>query len=99
MATTKEYKEWVEQTLSFFGEAHARPMMGEYLLYLDGVHIGGIFDNEVLLKIPENTTLCLDGLKTRLPYVGAKKKMIVCDTIENGEETKAFLETLKRELR
>ena len=43
MASTKEYLEYVmEQLLAAgFSDVRSRPMMGEYLLYVDGVLVGG----------------------------------------------------------
>lgn len=52
-------------------------MMGEYLLYLDGVLFGGIYDDRMLVKIvPENTEY---GMTEAIPYDGVKPMYLVED--------------------
>ena len=40
MATTKEYKDFVLDNLSLLNNITFRPMMGEYLLYYNGILFG-----------------------------------------------------------
>ena len=54
-----------------------KPMMGEYLLYKDGVLFGGIYDNRLLIKITENNKKY--GFSAELPYAGAKPMYLVGD--------------------
>lgn len=42
MATTKEYRDYVLEQLNLLGGITCKPMMGEYLLYYNGVLFGGI---------------------------------------------------------
>lgn len=70
MATSKEFKEYVVEQLAFLGDIMCRPMMGEYLLYYNGLLFGGIYDGRVLIKT--TTTNEKFGLKKELPYQGAK---------------------------
>ena len=75
MASTKEYCDFVLEQLSLVPEITCRPMMGEFLLYADGVLFGGIYDDRLLVKItPSNSDF---GMSEALPYEGAKKMYLV----------------------
>ena len=52
-------------------------MMGEYLLYLDGRLVGGIYDDRLLLK-PTPGALQM-GLPADIPYEGAKPRSVPID--------------------
>lgn len=55
MASSKEYKDYIVEQLSLLGLIQTRAMMGEYLLYYQGVYFGGIFDDRFLVKmVPQN---------------------------------------------
>ena len=54
MASTKEYRDYVLDGLSLLYDITYKPMMGEYLLYYDGVLFGGIYDDRLLVKITSN---------------------------------------------
>ena len=60
-------------------------MMGEYLLYKDGVLFGGIYDNRLLVKITESNKKY--GLSTALPYDCAKPMFLVED-VDDREKLK-----------
>ena len=55
MASSKEYKDYIVEQLSLLGLIQTRAMMGEYLLYYQGVYFGGIFDDLSLIHISEPT--------------------------------------------
>ena len=74
MASSKEYLDFVLDQLSGLDGLTARRMMGEYLLYLDGRLVGGIYDDRLLLK-PTPGALAL-GLPTDIPYEGAKPMLV-----------------------
>ena len=46
MATTKEFRDYVVEQLKLVDNVLCRPMMGEYLLYADGILFGGIYDGD-----------------------------------------------------
>ena len=50
MATNKSFIEYVADSLKACGDITYRPMMGEYLVYLNGVYVGGAFDNSFCVK-------------------------------------------------
>ena len=82
MASTKEYRDYVLEQLRGLSGITCRPMMGEYLLYLDGVLFGGIYDDRLLVKIvPENAEF---EMTEAIPYDGAKPMYFVED-IDNAE--------------
>ena len=70
MPSSKEYLEFVTDTISAAGNMTCRKMMGEYLIYLNGVLIGGVYDDRFLLKVTPSNEGC--GLDRQLPYEGAK---------------------------
>lgn len=48
MATSKDYMEFVIDKSGLGDDIATRNMMGEYLLYYKGKHIGDIYDNRLL---------------------------------------------------
>ncbi|MDE7263751.1 MAG: competence protein TfoX [Anaeroplasmataceae bacterium] len=88
MATTKEFRDYVLECLSFLDEVTCKSMMGEYLLYYKGILFGGIYDNRVLVKnITENQRF---QLKQTIPYLGAKA-MLFLEDLENKEFVKEII--------
>jgi len=70
MATSKEYRDFIIDQSGLEGEIITRQMMGEYLLYYKGKHIGGLYDNRMLVK-KTKTNECF-GMPEAVPYPGAK---------------------------
>ena len=58
MASTKEYKGFVLEQLSLVNNITCRPMMGEYLLYCNGLLFGGIYDDRLLVKKVDSNEEC-----------------------------------------
>ncbi len=89
MASTKEYQDYILEQLSLVPGISCRPMMGEFLLYADGVLFGGIYDDRLLVKItPGNSEF---GMSEALPYEGAKKMYLV-DEVDDKERLKGIVE-------
>ena len=89
MASTKEYRDYVLEQLSLVPGITCRPMMGEFLLYADGVLFGGIYDDRLLVKItPGNSEF---EMSEALPYEGAKKMYLV-DEVDDKERLKEIVE-------
>ncbi len=87
MATDKSFRDYVVGQLIPL-DIVTRPMMGEYLMYLDGIHFGGIYDNRVLLK---KTTACEEfALSDAIPYDGAKPMFDVSEYIDDADKFKEF---------
>lgn len=82
MASSKDYRDFILEQLSELPEISCRPMMGEFLLYLDGVLFGGIYDDRLLVKIvPTNAEF---NMPEAIPYDGAKPMYLVED-VDNRE--------------
>lgn len=94
MPTSKSFLDYAVEQLSSAGEITTRAMMGEYCLYLNGVLIGGIYDDRVLIKRTAGNAEF--GLPEEIPYDGAKP-MYMLDT-ENAEQVKTVLERTYAEL-
>ena len=98
MASTKEYRDYVLEQLEVagFDDARCRPMMGEYLLYIDGVLVGGIYDDRLLLKkVPGSEGF---GMEEVLPYDGAVKRMWLMGEVDDRERLKKVIEEMVKGL-
>ena len=82
MATSKEYRDYVIDSLSLLDNITYKPMMGEYLLYRNGVLFGGIYDDRLLIKRVEDNKKY--NLEEAIPYEGAKS-MYLIDDIDDRE--------------
>ncbi len=82
MASTKEYRDYILEQLGLLNNISYKPMMGEYLLYYEGILFGGIYDDRLLVKkVEENKKY---NMKEEIPYKGAKAMYLV-DDIDNLE--------------
>ena len=82
MATTKDYKDFVLEQLNLLDNITCKSMMGEYLLYYNGVLFGGIYDDRLLVKIVDNNKKY--NMQESIPYDGAKSMYLV-DDVDNRE--------------
>ena len=96
MASTKEYRDYILGQLSLVSGISCRPMMGEFLLYADGVLFGGIYDDRLLVKIvPENKQY---KMTEEIPYDGAKPMHLVED-VDNKEKLAEIINATLRGLK
>lgn len=96
MATKAEFRDYVVEQLGACGVIRCRPMMGEYLLYLNDVLFGGFYDNRLLIKRTENNKKF--NLKEAIPYKGAKPMYLIED-VEDRETLKEIIKTTCNELK
>ena len=82
MATSKEYRDYVIDSLSLLDNITYKPMMGEYLLYHNGILFGGIYDDRLLIKKVEGNKKY--NLEEAIPY-GSAKPMYLVDDVDNQE--------------
>ena len=82
MATTKDYRDFILDSLSLLDNISYKPMMGEYLLYYDGVLFGGIYDDRFLVKRVDSNSKY--NMEEAIPYDGAKPMYLVED-VDNRE--------------
>lgn len=93
MATNKDYRDFILEQLDLLEPITCRPMMGEYLLYYDGILFGGIYDDRLLVKRVEHNQKY--KLEEQIPYQGAKP-MYFIDNLDDKEFLReVILETCK----
>lgn len=95
MATSKEYKDFILEQLELLNDITCKPMMGEYLLYYNGILFGGIYDDRLLVKKVENNKKY--NMKEELPYEGAKTMYLVED-VDNKELLKEIIIDTSKDL-
>ena len=82
MPSSKSYLTYILDQLSDVPDVTVRPMMGEYLLYVGGKLVGGIYDDRLLLKPTEAGRALLPGAPEEKPYDGGGDMLFVEDTDE-----------------
>ena len=92
MASTKEFKEYILEQLEGLGGISCKPMMGEYLLYLNGILFGGIFDDRLLVKIVEQNKKY--NMQENIPYETAKPMFLVDEIDDRENLEKVILDTV-----
>ena len=91
MPSTVSFLHFVLDQLSGVDGVTWRPMMGEFILYVNGRVFGGVYDDRLLVKpVPAVLALLPDG-KREKPYEGAKEMLLV----ENTDD-RDFLSALVR---
>ena len=85
MATIKEYRNFILERLNILDSITYKSMMGEYLLYYNGILFGGIYDDRLLVKIVNNNKKY--NMQESFPYDGAKPMYLV-DDVDNQETLK-----------
>ena len=75
MASSTDYLEFIVDLLQDVPTVSHRKMMGEYLLYSDGVLFGGIYDDRLLLKDTPAARAAFP--EEQIPYEGAKPMLLV----------------------
>lgn len=75
MASNNEYLEFILELLRETKGITYKKMMGEFMLYKDGILFGGVYDNRFLIKnVP---SLKEYGLKEQIPYPTAKPMLLI----------------------
>ena len=82
MASTKDYKDYVLDNLSLLDNITYKPMMGEYLLYYNGLLFGGVYDDRLLVKKTDSNNKY--NMEEVIPYKNAKPMYLVSE-IDNRE--------------
>ena len=88
MASTKEFKDFIIDQLRNLSGIYCRPMMGEFVLYYNGVVFGGIYDDRFLVK--ETKTNAKYNLSKELPYKGGKL-MLMVENIDDADYLEALI--------
>ena len=88
MATSKEYRDFVLDELCLLDNITCKRMMGEYLLYYNGILFGGIYDDRLLVKIVDSNKKY--NMQKCIPYKNAKPMYLVED-VDNPESIKEIV--------
>ena len=93
MATTKDYRDFILEQLNLLDNITCKSMMGEYLLYHNGILFGGIYDDRLLVKIVDSNKKY--NMQESIPYESAKPMYLVND-VDNQELLRSIvLDTCK----
>ena len=96
MASTKEYRDYILEQLNLLDSVTCKPMMGEYLLYYNGLLFGGIYDDRFLVKKVDSNSKY--HMEEAIPYSGAKAMYLV-DDIDNCDLLKDIVLDTCKELK
>ena len=89
MSTNLDYFTYILDLMRDIKGITYKKMMGEYLLYKDGILFGGVYDNRFLVK---NTKSLKElNMKEEIPYPGAKA-MLLIDTEDPNELEQIIVE-------
>ena len=97
MASSKEYLNFILYQLSGLDGISYRTMMGEYIIYYNGIIVGGIYDDRLLIKPVKAAVEMLPDAKMELPYEGGKEMLLVED-VDNRELLQEMLQSMYEEL-
>ena len=91
MASNKEFKEFILEQLNSLHNIVCKSMMGEYLLYYNGILFGGIYDNRLLIKKTKSNFIY--ALEEVVPYDNAKPMYMVDNLDDVQYLSKLILDT------
>ncbi len=97
MASSKEYLDFILEQLSGVDGITYKQMMGEYILYMSGRIIGGIYDDRFLVKPTKSAREMMPDADMELPYEGAKEMLLV-DNVDNRDFLTRLLTAMYDEL-
>jgi len=98
MATSKEFHDYVINSLQRVGDITTKRMMGEYCIYYKSKLIGDICDNCLFLKPTKSVLQLMPDAERDYPYEGSKTLMVVVEDVENIELMEAVLNAMYEEL-
>ena len=97
MASSKEYLEFVLESLSGLEGIAYRAMMGEYIIYYRGKIVGGVYDDRLLIKPVGAALEYMPEAIYELPYEGAKEMLLV-DNVEDRDYLQGLFNAVYDEL-
>lgn len=95
MASSKDYLLYVLELLREIDGITYKKMMGEFMLYSNGILFGGVYDNRFLIKKTES--LESSGLKEQIPYPSAKAMLLIDG--EDPDEIKELVSLVIKDLK
>ncbi|MBR4157445.1 MAG: TfoX/Sxy family protein [Oscillospiraceae bacterium] len=97
MASDPGYLQFILDQLNGVEGVSCRAMMGEYLLYMDGRLVGGLYDDRLLVKDVPAAREKLPAAPHEIPYPGAKPMLLVED-VDDRKALKALFQYLGESL-
>ena len=97
MASSREYLDFVLDQLSSLDGISYKKMMGEFIIYLRGKIVGGIYDDMFLVKPVPSAIRLISELRFVSPYPGTKE-MLVVDNIDDRDFLTELVGTMYDEL-
>lgn len=95
MASSLDFLNYVLDLLREVSNITYKKMMGEYMLYKDGVLFGGVYDDRFLVK--KTKSLEHSDLKEEIPYPGAKPMLLVDS--EDSDEIAELVISIYKDLK
>ena len=97
MASSRAYLDFILEQLSGIDRITYKQMMGEYILYMNGRIIGGIYDDRFLVKPTRSARAMMPDADMELPYEGAKEMLLV-DNVDSRDFLSRLLTAMYDEL-
>jgi TfoX/Sxy family transcriptional regulator of competence genes len=85
MATDRTFVQHVCDQLGPLG-ATARPMFGEFGLYISGKLVALVCDNDVFVKPTDGVVRLAGDVPRRPPYPGAREQLVVTALVDDRRE-------------
>jgi len=99
MATQRRTIDYLIDQATGAGAVSAKPMFGEYGLYVDGKMIGSVCDDQLFVKPTALGRLHAEPVADASPYPGAKPQMLIkADRWDDGEWLAELLRVTAAEL-
>ena len=98
MASGRAYLDYILEQLSDLREVSVRPMMGEFILYVGGKIVGGVYDDRLLVKNTPASQARMPEASLEAPYPGAKPMLAVEET-DDAAFLCGLLQAIAEELR
>lgn len=76
MATSQSYHDYVLDQFRLAEGISTRKMMGEYVLYVQGRVMGGLYDDRLMVKPTAAARALLPDAPEEPPYLGAKPLLV-----------------------
>lgn len=96
MSSSNQFKDFILEQLRNLPSVSYRKMMGEYLLYFDGVLFGGIYDDRLLIK--KTISNKRYALPEETPYENAKSMYLV-DNLDDADYLSELIKTTLEDLK
>lgn len=93
MASDKEYCDFILDQLNGLEGLQSRAMMGEFLFYVRGRIVGGLYDDRLLVKAVPAACERLPEAPEEIPYPGAKPMLLV-ENVDDREAMQALFSAI-----